>query len=162
MAAAIQVFGPALVRTGTGTTDALEDLGYSINGVQIIEESLTLDVHGDQNGGDAGVPLDIQYMGAIHRIQMDLSKWDATVAAKIFPHLKGGTAGQIGTIGSLLSSGSQMYRLLISPTTGPRNYLAATPSKAPVELNVGTKFSVLRLFWTCYPVANVLYNTTTS
>ena len=161
MALAVVVDGPALIKTGTGSADALESLGYSIDGIQIAENGYFDDVPGDQNGGTAGPPIDVQYMGEIHRIRMELSKWDIAVAAKLFPKLKGGTAGVIGTPGTLIAGSSSYYRLLIVPTSNPRNYLAAIPRGA-IEINKGTRFSRLVLDFECHAFSGTLYNETTT
>ncbi len=161
MAIVVNQFGPALVRTGTGVANALEDLGFSINGVEIIETVFESDVPGDQNGGDDGPPIDIQYFGQVDRVRMELSKYDKLVADKIRARLLGGTAGVIGTPGTLIAGTSVFYRLLIEPTTGPRNYLAAIP-REPIEVNRGTKFSRLIMEFECHSFSGVLWNTSTT
>lgn len=162
MAAAVIVAGKVLIRTGSGSADALEDLGYSINGVRIFEDVFTGDVPGDENGGDAGPPIDIQYFGQVDRIEIEMSKFDAAVIAKIAPRLKGGTAGTVGTPGTLFGAGSKFFRLLLTSTNFTRNYLAAVP-RAPIEANWGTKFTSLRLMFDCYALGGTtLYNTSTS
>jgi hypothetical protein len=49
MPIAVVVEGPCLVQVNTGSAGALEDLGYSIDGVQVTEETFMSDVPGDQN-----------------------------------------------------------------------------------------------------------------
>lgn len=161
MTIAVVTTGPALVRTGTGVAGALEDLGFSINGVQIIETVFESDVPGDQNGGEEGPPIDIQYFGQIDRIRMELSKYDEAVADKIRARLLGGTAGVIGTAGTLIAGSSVFYRLLIEPTTTPRNYVAAIP-REPIEVNRGTKYSRLILEWECHGFSGTLWNLVTT
>ena len=51
MAITIQVDGPALIRTGTGAADALESLGFTVNGVTITQQIYRADVYSDENGG---------------------------------------------------------------------------------------------------------------
>lgn len=162
MAEAIVVAGACLVRTGTGDASALENLGYSINGVQYFEDVFQSDVPGDQNGGDEGPPIDIQHFGQIDRVRMELSKWDAAVYAKIAPRTKGGTAGQSTvSVGSLLFANSYSYRLLLTAPNFTRNYLRAIP-RPPIQLNTGTKFSRLIIEWECHDLSGVRWNTTTS
>lgn len=161
MAVQVNVSGALLVKTGTGSASALEDLGYSINGVEIQEDVFTGDVPGDQNGGDQGPPIDIQYFGEVHRISIDLSKYDPAVAAKIQSKYKGGTAGAIGTPGSLFIGATTYYRLLLTGTNFTRNYLGAIP-RQPMAINAGTKFSVQRFVFECHAIGGVLWNTTTS
>lgn len=162
MAAAVQVFGPALVKTGTGAVDALESLGYTRDGVYITEQVYDEEVPGDQNGGPGGPPIDIEYYGERHIVRCELTKWDSAIAAKVFPKLKGGTAGTPGTPGTLWYGDSKFFRLLIQPTSGPRNYLGAIPRGAPIEINLGVKYSVLIVTFECYSISGTLYNSTTS
>ena len=161
MALAVITTGAALIRTGTGASQILEDLGYTINGVTIIENVYMSDVPGDQNGGDEGPPIDIQYFGQVDRIRMEFSKFDQLVADKIRPRLEGGTAGTVGTAGTLITAGTKYFRLLIEPTSLPRNYLAAIP-REPIEVNRGTKFSRLILEFECHAIGGVLWDTTTA
>lgn len=161
MAVAVITTGPAYVSVGTGVAGALEALGYSINGVEIFENVFMGDVPGDQNGGDEGPPIDIQYFGQVDRVRMELSKYDQAIADKIRPRLLGGSAGTVGTPGTLVAGGAVYYRLLINPTTLPRNYLAAVP-REPIEVNRGTKFSRLVLEFECHNFTGTLWNTTTT
>lgn len=161
MAVAIQVAGPVLIRTGTGSANALEDLGYSAEGVEIEENVRYLDVPGDQNGGSEGIPIDVQYLGQSDLIRFDLTKYDAAVMAKLTPRLKGGTAGSIGTVGTLWQASSSYFRVLLTATNFTRNYIGCLPLE-PHSLNAGTKFSRQRLSFICYPISGVLWNTTTS
>lgn len=161
MAAAVQVAGACLVKTGTGSASALETVGYSVNGVDIQEDVFSGDVPGDQNGGDQGPPIEIQIFGEVHRISIDLSKYDSAVVAKIEAKINGGTTGQTTTAGTLYFAGAYYYRLLLTATNFTRNYLAAIP-RQPQGLNVGSKFSVKRLVFDCHAVNGVMWNTTTS
>jgi hypothetical protein len=158
----INVAGPVLIRTGTGASAALEDLGYTIEGVEIQEQPKYLDVYGDQNGGSSGIPIDVQYMGEMHVLRFDLSKWDDAVMAKIAVRLRGGTAGEIGTVGTLWGAASKTYRVLLTATNFTRNYVSCLPLE-PVGMNAGSKYSRKSFAMVCYPnSSNVIWNTTTS
>lgn len=161
MATAIIVDGVAIVKTCT-TGGTLAELGRTRNGVTITENLFTGDVHGDDNGGDEGPPIDVQYFGEIHVVRCELTKYDETEANKVRAGLAGGTAGTPGTSGSLYFQGAAYWRLLIHSTTRPRNYLGAI-FKEPKEVNKGTKFSTLVVTSTCYKDSTgVMYNATTS
>lgn len=164
MAIAIQVPGACLIKLDTGSSHALESLGYSENGVHIEEEIFTEGVPGDLRGGDLGPPIDIQYFGEIHRVRLELSSWDSAVAAKVNPVLYGGTEGQSGAPGSLFRAGGFSFRLLLLCTNLPRNYPIAFLRGAPKEINKGTKFSRLILNFECHDqgVSTAIWNTTTS
>lgn len=162
MTAAVIVDGPAAISVDTGGSNALEALGYTFDGVRIFEDVFTADVFSDENGGPEGPPIDVQYFGEAHRVQLDFSKFDTAIMDKVRPKIYGGTAGQTGTAGSLYFAGGLTYRLLINPTSRPRNYLVALPISGPWEINKGTKYSRQRLEFICYASSGVLYNTTTS
>ena len=59
----------AMAAFGKHISHALETLGYTQNGVQIEEELYTGDVKGDENGGEEGPPIDVQYFGEVHRVR---------------------------------------------------------------------------------------------
>lgn len=154
------VCGAALIKTGTGSAGALESLGYTANGAEISENQYYGDIHGDQNGGDEGPPIDIQIFGETHLIRIDLTSYDETVADNI--RKMGGTLGTPLTSGGLMFTGSLAVRLVILTTTYPRNYPRVV-FRGAKEVNKGTKFSRLRLEATAYKDGNgVLWNTTTS
>lgn len=159
MAITVQVDGLAVIKVDTGTSNALESLGYTLDGSQITEQTFTHPVHSDEHGGDAGPPVDMQYMGEVHLIRLLLTKWDATVGNKIMP-IYGGTAGTPGTPGTLMFENA--YRLLIHTTNRPRNYPRVLFYE-PRELNKGTKHSQWLVVATAYKDDNgVIYNSTTS
>lgn len=167
MASTVHVAGVAQIKLDTGASNALEELGFTINGAEIREEIFMENVPGDENGGDAGPPIDVQYFGEIHHVRLELSKWDAAIAAKVLPVLYGGSAGVLGTAGTLMAGGSKTFRLLINAATEPRNYLKAF-LRNQKETNKGTKFSRLVLDFECHANGSVysgggtLYNTTVS
>jgi hypothetical protein len=166
MPIAVIVDGPCNIKVGTGAVSALEQLGFSINGVTIQEQTFMANVPGDQNGGDEGPPIDIQYFGDIHRVTTEMSKWDNAVVDKIRARLNalGVVAAGVSptqVVGSLIAGGSFGYRLLLEPVSRPRNYILAIP-REPIEINKGTKFSRLVIQWECHASAGTLYNATTT
>lgn len=163
---AINVAGKCKVRTDIGA--GLVDLGFSINGVQIIERPFFANIPGDENGGDEGPPVDKQFMGELHYIRLEMSKWDDTVMAAIRAKLKGNTEASSFTPGSLVIAGSFFFRLLLIANNFTRNYLVAVPSE-PFEMNAGTRwsravieFECHRVPWTAGSNAGVMWNAVTS
>lgn len=160
MAVSVVVDGPVAISVDTGTSNALESLGYTENGVEITEQIYTSEVKGDENGGDQGPPIDIQYFGEVHIIRMLLTKWDPLVIAKIRAGLYGGTAGTPGTVGSLYFQGGLSWRLVLNATQNDRNYTRVVFSE-PKELNKGSKHSKALIIAKAYKDGSgVLYNTT--
>jgi hypothetical protein len=162
MASTPQSFGPAKISTGTGTSQALEELGYTRQGADIRDQAFFLDVPGDENGGDQGPPIDIQYLGEIAIIRLELTKWDETVAAKVRSRLASGTEGQPGTAGTFMFQDSKTIRVLVEPTTGPMNFPRAF-LRREWEINKGTRYSTLVLEFEAHKDASGdVYNSTTT
>ena len=172
MAQTPQVSGACEVLLDTGSARALQSLGWTKNGADITRTRLTLDIPGDQNGGDDGVPIDIQDFGGFYRVRLEMTKWDTAVESKIRvmgnPNGTGGysslSLGSVNTPGTLIVANSAYYRLLLKPTDTSRavNFLAAIPREDPYELNLATKYSVLVLSFVCYPISGVIWNTSVS
>lgn len=160
MATTVNVGGLATVKVGTGAADALETLGYTRQGVTITAQDYYLDVPGDQNGGDEGPPIDVQYMGETAIVRLELTKWDVDIEDKVVCRVKGGTAGSPSASGTLMNANGAM-RLLVDTPTRPYNFPQAFPRK-PIEVNRGTKFSTLIIEFECHENQDgVLYNRTT-
>lgn len=159
----IQVDGLAAIQICLANGGTLAQLGYSINGVEIDEVSFTEDIHGDENGGEAGPPIDVQHHGDIARIRMTLSKWDETVANLIRANVAGGVAGVVPATGTLLFGGGHAFRVLINTPSRPRNFPLVLFSKEPKTVNKGTRHSRLILHGVAYRNGNrVLYDATTT
>lgn len=162
MTAAVQVTGPALVRVGTGTDNALESLGHTGQGADVQSQGFFLDVPGDENGGDAGPPIEVQYMGEIARVRLEMTKWDSAVAAKVQSRLADGTAGTPGTAGTLMFGDGKTIRVLLSTTNGPMNFPRCF-LRNPWEINRGTKYSRLVLEFEAHKDGSgVLFNAVTT
>jgi hypothetical protein len=174
MAIAVHVPGATPISVGTGSANALQTLGYTVDGTQITAEKIWEDVPGDQGGGEGGIPIEFQMFGIIHRIHLELSKWDTAVLALLETAINTNgtlstiTAGKSPVPGSLVLANSAQFRLLINPpneSTLIRNYPLALP-REPQVFNAGTKWARLVMDWVAYPDLTqsppLLYNSTTS
>ena len=150
MAATVQLFGTTQIGISLATSGSIALLGLSINGVEIEEQSFSEDIHGDQNGGEAGPPIEVVQHGEMHRIRMTLSKWDQTVANLIRANISGGSAGVPAPAGSLLFAGGSAFRLLLNNASYPRNYPIVAFFKEPRSINMGSRASQLVLVGTAY------------
>ncbi|CAK9093030.1 Uncharacterized protein SCF082_LOCUS43762, partial [Durusdinium trenchii] len=139
------VGGVQTIKVDTGTSNALETLGKTANGIQIREQVFRENVPGDANGGDAGPPIDIQYHGEIHIVTLEFTYWDDSIMAKVIPKLYGGTAGAVGTAGTLWAADSKTYRLLMDGSGFTRNYLRAIPTD--YGINEGGMWDWLAGWW---------------
>lgn len=168
MANVINVAGLVTIKVDVNQGAGIETLGYSVNGVDITEEPFWLDIPGDEKGGDQGPPIDIQYLGEVHRIRCEMSKYDISVANKLRGRLMTNSAspGVPDTSGSLfLGTANNSVRVILDAATASfdRNYLTALP-RQPFEVNRGTRYSTLIVEFEAHtkiPGAT-LWNTTTT
>ncbi len=160
MAVQTHVTGAALIRVDWGI--GLRDLGYTANGVELTFNGYFLNVPGDQNGGDSGPPIDVQYFGETADVRAELTKWDGTAADAIAARIASGTPGTFTAPGVLLFGGGYSFRILIQPTASPINFVRCIP-RAPIVLNKGTRHSRLVLEFEAHKNdAGVLYNSATA
>lgn len=156
MAEAIQVPGAVHILIAIpGQT--LAGLGWSNNGVSIIEEKFHENVHGDQNGGDGGPPIDIQYYGEIHRIRLELITFDEAVKKALLAVVSNGTPGIRPEPGTLMLASGSYFRCLLRPrafeingdVTHLRNYPRCFVRGQP-EFNSGSKHMRATLELECH------------
>lgn len=157
----IQVAGLALCYVGSGAAGVLEHLAYSRDGVVARFDGYFLDVPCDDNGGEAGPPADIQYMGETALITIEATKIDESIALKIRQRRNTGTftaPGVPGAAGLLMLSGGLGYRLVVGSTTLALDFPACV-FREPFEVNKGTKFSTWRIEATAYkhPSTGILW-----
>lgn len=155
--------GPVAIKVDTGSSNALELLGYSEDGIRIDDQVFRDDMKCDLRGGQQG-PLDeAQYFGAIHIVQFTLVKFDQAVLAKVLAHIYAQTAGTVAAPGTFMSANA--FRLLLHSTANSRNYLRAIPWRG-INWQAGTRATRVPMTWECHAkdVSGVwtLYNTTTT
>lgn len=162
MTNAYRVPGPTTVKVGTAALDALEELGYGRNGVDIRLTVFHADCKSDDNGGDQGPPGDKIYLGETATVRIELAKFDAAVMAKIKTRLKAGTAGTPGTVGTLMVGGSKYVRLTLVNTNDSYNFPCAIGVRE-ITIPVGATQQIIGFEFECLKDSNgVLYNTTTT
>ncbi len=164
MAATPQNHGKALIQVGTGSSGALETVGYTRNGADLTTEGFWIDVPGDENAGDSGPPIEIQYVGEMARVRIELTKFDQAIIDKIMRKLNTNskTAGTIATPGTFVFMNNYAFRLLINTPTEPRNFPISVP-RAPTQRNMGVRFAMKVLEFDCYQNSDgVLWNKVTA
>lgn len=145
----------------SGTSDELDTLGYTRNGAEVSFQGFFLDVPGDENGGDDGPPVDVQFMGETATIRLELTKYVPAIAEQLESRFSNGSGGTPGAAGTLMfgESPSVSWRVLILTTNRVRNFLRAFPRNV-IELNKGTRFSTLVVEFEAHKGAGgVLWNT---
>lgn len=168
MATEVHVLGRCQISVDTGTSNALEVLGYSEDQVRIQERVFRSDVHSDEYGGPEGPPIDVQYLGEIHYITFTLVNFDLAVYKKIQPKVYGGAYGESPEPGTLMAGDGKYFRLLLKPLTDvygtptpkePRNYLAAFPFQN-MEWALGTKATRAPVGFEAHALADAADNDT--
>lgn len=160
----VNVAGAVAVWVGTGSSAALEFLGYTVNGVEIEEMPFQSNVPSDLAGGTEGPPVDVQHMGDLHYIRLELGQFNDTILAKIRSRLNGVTEASSITPGTLIACSGYYYRVLLQGPNFTRNYLAGIPRGA-IRMNAGTQFSRAMVEFECHRLRSanyVLWNTTTT
>lgn len=131
-------------------TGALSKLGESLDMVDVEERIFTHNVPGDRYGGPQGPPIEQQFLGEIHVVRMELSRWDPAIFDQI---RKRGCRDGLGShasgeIGRLMLQNRSM-RLLLNSATRPVNYPTAIPNSS-IQYGKGTKFSSVSLQFECH------------
>ena len=145
MPLAITYTGPVLVNYN------LVDLGYSRDGAQIRIQPQWDDIKSDCTGGERGVPLDRQFLGATARISLDLTKYElaemqrlSTLYSARALNAPAETAGGTQTMGTLQRQENQGGPLLLSGVTHTIDFENAFVVDG-MEWNVGTRASAYRI-----------------
>lgn len=157
------VAGPVQVWVDTGASNALEFLGWSLNGVAIEQLAFHGEIHSDESGGQPGPPVDYQLFGHQHRITMELAKFQDSVLAKLDPRYNPNTSGGNVAVGMLLACASATFRVLLKGPNFVRNYLSCV-IRDPIQLApVGSQASRARVsFLASTTIGGTMWNTTTT
>lgn len=142
MATQYETFGPCCPQVGTGTNNAMELLGVCENGGTIRIEYMEREIKSDA-GGDA--PTEIQAMGSVAEIEMDLPVKDLSVLAKCRFRSEGGTVdGTAPAPGLLLGTGGFTFGLYLPSAIGTPWYFLYCRLAQP-SVKVGTEYAKDRL-----------------
>jgi len=148
-------------------TGSLQKLGESLDMIDIEERVYTHNVPGDRYGGPQGPPIEQQFLGEIHVVRMELSRWDPTVWDLVRKRGVRSAAGShaSGDVGKLLLQ-DRSIRLLLDCATRPVNYPCALVNSS-LQYAKGTKFTSVSLQCECHVCqtgdqANVLWDRTTT
>lgn len=156
MAISIQASGTVLVKVGPQSCQdaALESLGYTSNGARIQEEDFYEEVHTDEQGGDAGPPVELIYHGKRVRVTLELAKWDGAVADKLAARVsQTSTTPQPGKqleAGIPMIASQKAFRLVLKSSVGSWD-LPVAIVRGQFEINKGSRPSRLLISFECYP-----------
>lgn len=129
----------------------LVTLGIAHDQIQISEQKFWHEAHSDANGGQAGPPTEMQYLGEIHTVRMRLAAFTAS-SVNLLRKLTNTTLGTIdqAQIGAFQLTSSSCRLLLDTLSAGDAmNYWCALP-QPPMEIGVGTKYSEWDISFVCH------------
>lgn len=159
MAVQVNVAGAVTVKVQFPEGD-LEVVGKTRNGPDVSEQPFFLPVPGDDNGGDAGPPIDIQYLGEIAHIRLELTKYDPDIVELIRAFVAGAVLGTPASAGTLMFQQNKTARLLLDSSGAIQNFPRVV-FQEPITRNVGTRFTICVITATAYKTdAGVLFNET--
>ena len=148
MAITINVHGHTNVYVSDGIAgQSWQHLGFAADTITITQQAFYHDVPGDYNGGPQGPPIDVQLMGSIVKVRLELSKWDEAVAAIL--HGRGSASVNAGVthaqsdIGGLMFQNGGGMGLKIVNAAGTGYKWTYGFFREASEFNVGTKYSTL-------------------
>jgi hypothetical protein len=133
-----EVHGPTTV-VYNGVT-----LGYSRNGVTVRIDPFWENVPSDDFGGTGSSPSDAQFLGAIGRVVVDLTKYCKTAVQALSKFLVVGNdaipVGKLPSIGTFVRQNGHTGLLSLVGSNRTVRFQTAFPRDAQ-ELNLGTKYT---------------------
>lgn len=137
-------------KAGGQWSGGLQKLGESMDMVDVEERVFTHNVPGDRYGGPQGPPIEQQWLGEIHVVRMELSRWDPNVWDIV---RKRGVREDLGShqsedVGALMLA-SRSCRLLLDCQERPYNYPCAVINSS-LQYSKGTKFTSIALQVECH------------
>lgn len=162
------VYGTADVQVALDRTTYAE-LGTTRDGVGITSDGYFLDIKNDENGGEAGPPVEIQFMGETVKIRCELTKYEPIMASKLEDHCQCANPGEPAGAGTLMFASAANAPTINVGTGGAVAVKIITPTKTrtytlcvihdAVEVNRGTKFSTFSLTFTAYrdPISRKIF-----
>lgn len=142
--------GPATVAcapvTG-GTVGTYVSLGINRDGIPITIDVKSIDVPSDDYGGEAGTPADVQILGGIAVIDLELTKFELATIEKYLGGTLLTTAGTFEELGTFLRQQNKGLALKLTSQYAVREFLfgAFFGGGQPAGVNQGTRYASYRL-----------------
>ncbi|GAB6165616.1 hypothetical protein JCM19992_16160 [Thermostilla marina] len=139
MAGTIHVPGAVTWLINTESSGSFTELGIANGGVTIREQIFTEPVHNDMRGGNAGPPIDLNYLGEMHFVRGELNVYDQDVLDALRARINAATSGltkdegRVFPPGFLLKKNTAHYKLQLLAENFVREYQVAVPVQ-PIEI----------------------------
>ena len=158
------VAGPIDIWVSTGSNGIYEQLGRSINGVQVADNPFIVPVHSDTNGGEQGPPVDYQFLGKQGFLSCEMAQYNESIMDKVRARipvnsLNSGNAAVTFSAGMLLGCAGAFFRVILYSPNWTRRYLGCIPIE-PMQFNVGVIHSRHSIAFICNAVNGVVYDST--
>lgn len=137
--------GPVQIWTNTGVAGIFQYLGETRNGVTISQRRMNVDLKSDSSGGESGIPADFQWLGDIHEVELDLSRYNEAVLALIEQGINATTQ----TLGELINCAGASYKVIIIGTNFGRAYTKAFVNEPIQRAPIGMPVMYPRVTFTC-------------
>ena len=150
MAESINVTGKVDLMVAFDSYDELDKLGEAMDMHDIEERAFFHNVPGDRHGGPQGPPIEIQYLGSIVVVRVELSRWDPDVFDELRKRKVQATTGKVllSEVGTPLLA-ANYFRLLLLSTTRPISFPCVVCRDA-MAYGMGSKFSSVGLQFECH------------
>lgn len=140
------VAGPLQIWASTGASNAMELLGWTRGGLEIMERAFMPELKSDVSGGPEGPPQDFQYLGEMHTLTAELAQFNTAILAKLARRVNAGVASR--TKGMLVGCSTGYFRVLFLSTNFVRNYTRVFITDPINWPTVGTPASFPRISFT--------------
>jgi len=124
----------------------MQFLGYTRGGARITEQSFVNELKSDVSGGEHGPVADFQFLGEIHRIELELAQYDESVLAVLETRVN---AGVTRSKGMLLGCAGAQFRMVLISTNFARNYTKSFLVDPIDRAPVGISATFPRIHFTC-------------
>ena len=112
------VSGPVQVRINLRDGEGFQILGYTTEGVDVQHNAFTNPIYSDEYGGNAGPPVERQFMGASIKLSMQIVRGDIALWKKIremqsSENWSSGAAGTLSNVGGMMTCGNTTMQILL-------------------------------------------------
>ena len=138
--------GPTLVQW---PSNALS-LGYADDRIQIEERPFWEDIRNDAFGGAAGMPSEVQYLGSIAIVTMNLNRFTDNIEDLAgIDSIPGVAYGTMPQVGLFMRQNTMAGNLILSNRTEILTYTVAFLRQGR-RFNVGTRHQIYSLVFECH------------
>lgn len=114
------IAGPLQIWGNTGSSGAVEFLGWTRGGIDIQESSFQQELKSDYSGGEQGPPDDYLWLGEMHMISAEMGRYNPGILAKYERRMNASVTNRIP--GTLIGCVGGQFSVLFLSTNFGRLY----------------------------------------